>query len=90
MRIVEGNEDMLNIDHLQPKFVPNYAQKSPLTNLLKKDMMFKIEAEQEKYSTFEMSKPVLITDPVLKTLKIGEQTEVHTDASKVGIGAVLL
>lgn len=71
------------------KFVPGYAViAKPLTDLLKKDMSFVFGEKQS--ASFEQLKDSLVADPVLKIYDAAAETEVHTDASKEGYGAVLL
>lgn len=71
------------------KFVPGYALIArPLTDLLKKDVPFVFGEKQS--GSFEQLKGCLVSDPVLKIYDAAAETEVHTDASKEGYGAVLL
>lgn len=71
------------------KFIPGYALTArPLTSLLKKDSRFDFGETQRR--SFEQLKERLVSDPVLKIYDPKAVTEVHTDASKEGYGAVLL
>lgn len=71
------------------KFVPQYATIArPLSQLLKNDIKFTFGKDQ-RY-TFEQLKTILIEDPVLKLYRVGAETEVHTDASRYGLGAILM
>lgn len=71
------------------KFVPQFAVIArPLSQLLKNDVKFVFGEEQEL--AFERLKAMLIRDPVLKLYRVGAETEVHTDASRYGLGAILM
>lgn len=71
------------------KFVPNFLfLAKPLTNLLKKDVKFVFELVHRR--CFEEFKRLLTTEPVLQIFNEHAETELHTDASKDGFGAVLL
>lgn len=71
------------------KFIDSYSViAKPLTNLLKKDNNFKF-GEEEKRS-YEQLKILLSERPVLCLFKQNAYTEIHTDASKEGIGAILM
>lgn len=71
------------------RFVKNFAIIArPLTDLLAKNSKFIWSDEQEK--AFVDIKTVLSKSPVLKVYNPKAITELHTDASSVGIGCVLL
>jgi hypothetical protein len=71
------------------KFIPNFAVKTKsLSDLLKKDSLFKVEDVQ--LNAIKEVKEILAKRPVLKIFEYGLQTELHTDASKDGYGAILL
>ncbi|CAK9802814.1 Transposon Tf2-6 polyprotein [Anthophora quadrimaculata] len=71
------------------KFIAHYSLIArPLTNLLKADTKFRFDSEEQH--AFEQLKIALSSRPVLKLYKIGAETELHTDASKFGYGAILL
>lgn len=71
------------------KFIPGYALIArPLTSLLKKEAQFVFGETQRR--SFEKLKECLVSDPVLKIYDPDAETELHTDASKEGYGAVLL
>lgn len=71
------------------KFIHNYSKKSvPLTDLLRKDRTFCFGVAQ--MTAFEELKTCLITAPILHIFQPDLPTELHTDASKQGYGAVLL
>lgn len=71
------------------KFIAGYATISkPLTSLLQKGVEFVFGEEQR--SSFDELKRCLVTDPVLQIYDESAETELHTDASKYGYGAVLM
>ncbi|GBP13173.1 hypothetical protein EVAR_91282_1 [Eumeta japonica] len=71
------------------RFVEGYATiAKPLSDLLRKENKF--ELKEEALSAFQQLKLVLMKDPVLKLFNVNAITEVHTDASKFGYGAVLM
>jgi transposase InsO family protein len=70
-------------------FHPNYARDSvPLTNLLQKETKFKFGPEQKE--AFAKLKSNVTSDPVLRLYDPDAPTQLHTDASKEGIGSMLL
>lgn len=71
------------------RFVPRFADiASPLTRLLQKDVPFIWTPECEE--AFRQLKFVLTSGPILRHFDRLAPIEVHTDASAVGIGAVLV
>lgn len=72
------------------KFIAGYSMIArPLTNLLKAEAKFKFDACER--DSFERLKLMLINKPVLLNLyRVGVETELHTDASRHGYGAILL
>lgn len=71
------------------KFIPNYARIAhPLQRLMKEDVKFEINDDCR--AAFEELKEKLITPPVLAIFDRSKETELHTDASAVGFGAVLM
>ena len=71
------------------RFIIKYASRAePLTRLMKKDVDFKWGVEQE--SAFQDLKLQLISEPVLQLYNPAAKTELHTDASAMGVGAMLL
>lgn len=85
----KGVQSFLGLIGYFRKFIPQYATIArPLSELLKNGVKFVFESEQRQ--AFEELKAVLINDPVLKLYRVGAETELHTDASKFGLGAILL
>ena len=71
------------------KFRPGYAKKvAPLTNLLRKNVPWVWGAEHSR--VLEDVKQVLSERPVLVVYDPTLVTEVHTDASSIGLGAILI
>ncbi|GBL61482.1 Retrovirus-related Pol polyprotein from transposon 297, partial [Araneus ventricosus] len=71
------------------KFIPKYSTIArPLSDLLKKDRKFKF-GEEERIS-FNQLKLMLAEKPVLRIYNPNYETELHTDASLEGYGAILI
>ncbi|GFY17982.1 retrovirus-related Pol polyprotein from transposon 17.6 [Trichonephila clavipes] len=71
------------------KFIPAYSEiAKPLSDLTRKDNPFMFE--QPQMEAFEKLKKLLTESPVLSIFQQGRTTELHTDASQQGYGAVLL
>lgn len=71
------------------KFIPQYSTTArPFTQLLKDGVRFEFGPEQEH--AFQCLKTSLSRGPVLKLYRTGAETELHTDASKFGLGVILL
>lgn len=71
------------------KFIMNYAAKSaPLSDLLKKDIKFEF-TDTERTAFLEL-KTALSSSPILHIYNPDFETELHTDASAKGYGAILL
>lgn len=71
------------------RFVHNFSIIArPLTNLMKKDCKFRWSEDCEK--AFQLLKEKLTTAPVLALPTEGEGYEVFSDASKNGLGCVLM
>lgn len=71
------------------KFIPCYSTiAKPLSDMLKKDRKFIFNDAQ--IQAFEELKRSLTGDTVLKIYRPEDETEVHTDASQDGYGAVLM
>ncbi|KMQ94326.1 blastopia polyprotein [Lasius niger] len=71
------------------KFIADYSRIArPLSNLLRADAKFNFDAVERE--AFELLKMHLSQQPVLNLYQMGAETELHTDASKYGYGAILL
>ena len=71
------------------KFIQNFARKvAPLTNLLRKNVSWQWAAEQS--NAVREIKEILSTRPLLAIFDPELQTEVHTDASCIRLGAILI
>lgn len=82
-------QSFLGIASYLRKFVANFASTAaPLTDLLKKNMQFTWGQSQEW--AFQSLKHQLTDCPILSHFNEDWTTEVHTDASQVGLGAVLV
>lgn len=60
----------------------------PLTHLLKKDVSWSWGKEQ--HAAFTTLKQKLVEKPTLALYDPSDETELHTDACKLGLGAILL
>jgi len=72
-----------NLSHIQCSLIAR-----PLSNLLKANVKF--EFNEKERCAFLCLKEKLCAKPVLKLYKINAETELHTDASMNGFGAILL
>lgn len=59
----------------------------PLYDLLKKDTVFSFD--QNHFEAFTMLKEKLVSSPTLAIFNPTSETELHTDACKTGLGAML-
>lgn len=83
------NQSFLELTGYFRKYIPNYFLIAcPLTNLLKTNVQFNF-GEKEK-AAFNQLKTVLCERPVLRLYNSKAYTELHTDASIHGNGAILL
>ncbi|GIY47055.1 retrovirus-related Pol polyprotein from transposon 297 [Caerostris darwini] len=86
---VKRVQSFLGLTSYFQKFIPEYSKiAKPLSDLLRKDHPFTMG--QDQIGAFEKLKDLLTRSPVLTIFKQGRTTELHTDASKYGYGAVLL
>lgn len=70
------------------KFVRGYsAIARPLSNLLRANVKFQFDTAER--NAFEQLKIILSEQPILNLYRVGAETELHTDASKYGYGAIL-
>ncbi|UYV79808.1 K02A2.6-like [Cordylochernes scorpioides] len=71
------------------RFIENFAEKAaPLHEVLKKDNKFTWNSDQQ--DAFDSLKKALMSEPVPAYFEEQLPTELHTDASGYGIGAVLV
>lgn len=71
------------------KFVPKYSIIArPLTNLTRSDTRFHFDEDEKR--AFNCLKDALCREPVLRLYRVDAATELHTDASIDGYGAILL
>lgn len=71
------------------RFVPSFSRiAKPLQNLLRRDVGFNFD--QCCHDAFDELKNRLISAPVLPIYNPKKETELHTDASSLGFGAVLM
>ncbi|CAK1603490.1 unnamed protein product [Parnassius mnemosyne] len=86
---IKSLQSFLGLSGYFRKFIKNYSIiAKPLTNLLKKDVEFNFDEECEM--AFNELKRILCSSPVLRIYDPDLTTELHTDASAEGYGAVLL
>ncbi len=73
------------------KFMPNFAEiASPLTDLTKKGQPNKVNWGAPQQKAFVTLKGLLTRDPVLKLPELDKPFVLRTDASDIGLGAILL
>jgi hypothetical protein len=71
------------------EYIPNFSSMAaPITHLLKKGIPFEWTDTQEK--SFEQIKSAMAAEPVRQIFDPNRKCELHTDASTVGNGAILL
>lgn len=81
-------ERLLGLTGYFRKFVPGYALiAKPLHDLTRQNVKFEFGTSQQL--AFEKLKEIITERPVLAMHRYGAETEVHTDASKYGLGAIL-
>lgn len=86
---VHGVRQFLGLVSYFRKFIRGFAElASPLTKLLKKDSKWEWSHDQQQ--AFEQLKSKLINRPVLAIYDYSAETELHTDASRIGLGAILM
>lgn len=73
------------------RFIPRFSTISvPLTDLTRKNQPNKVQWTEECEEAFQTLKDVMCKEPILKSPDFEQHFTVQTDASEVGIGAVLL
>lgn len=88
-RTVKQIQSFLGLTGYFRKFIENYATiAKPLSDVLRNEKVFVFKEEQR--AAFGALKQRLMVNPVLKIYDPEAETELHTDASKHGFGAVLL
>jgi transposase InsO family protein len=85
----EGVRRILGFVQYLAKFIPNLSQvDAPLRILMKSDVPFHWDFEQE--NSFNELKKLCSTPPVLAYFDVKKPVEIECDASKDGLGAVLI
>jgi len=86
---VKEIQSFLGLTNYFRKFIRDYALKSKsLQDLVKKNVEFVFSDQCKK--SFEILKQELSSPPVLHIYNPKAETELHTDASSLGFGAILL
>lgn len=86
---VKDVQSFLGLTGYFRKFMQSYSLVAkPLSDLLRKDVDFQFENKER--DAFNDLKRILTNDPVLKIFDSKHETELHTDASQDGFGAILL
>ena len=87
-RSVNDLQRFLGMINYLGKFIPNLAEHAtPLRNLLKKDVVFKLQKPQ--FDAIENLKTLVTSTPCLKIFDSNLPTRLKTDASSLGLGAFL-
>lgn len=88
-RNIRELRSFLGLSNYFRKFIKDYSVKTkPLQALIKKDVEFVFN--QECMTAFQKLKVELTNPPVLCIYNPAADTELHTDASSLGFGAILL
>ena len=88
-RTVKQLRRFLGLSGYLRQFIEGYSTKAePLTSLLRKDAEYKWTEKQE--TAFQTLKTDITKEPVLQIFDPDLPVELFTDASKVGIGAILM
>lgn len=86
---VKQIEQFLGLTGYFRKFIQGYSTiAKPLSDLKRKEVKFVFGKEQK--AAFEILKKKLCEDPVLRIYRDDAETQLHTDASKAGFGAILM
>ncbi len=87
----KGVRAFLGLAGFYRKFIPNFAEIAvPLTDLTKKGQPNKVEWGDAQENALKSLKQALTSDPILKLPELDKPFILRTDASDVGLGAVLL
>lgn len=86
---VKAVRSFLGLSGYFRKFIQNYSIIArPLSDLLKDKVPFRFDYKERQ--AFERLKSLLSDKPVLRLYKTNAETELHTDACSLGIGAILM
>jgi len=86
---VKQVQSFLGLSGYFRKFIPGYsAIARPLTNLLRANVKFHFGTVEK--DAFKRLKIMLSDKPILNLYRVKAETELHTDASALGYGAILL
>lgn len=86
-RDVKQIQSYLGLTNYFRKFIKDYALKAkPLQRLTGKGVDFKLD--EECVRSFEQLKHELTSPPILRIYNPSAETELHTDASNMGFGAI--
>ncbi|UYV64938.1 hypothetical protein LAZ67_3002511 [Cordylochernes scorpioides] len=89
LKTIKQLQSFLGLTGYFRKFIKNYSiLAKPLSDMLKTNANFMMGPDQKQ--AFQDLKHILTSKPVLKIYQVGARTELHTDASKFGFGAILL
>ena len=81
----------LGLANYYRKFIPNFATiAAPLTDLTKKGMPNKVVWGPAQERAFKTLRDLLTSSPILRLPDLSRQFILRTDASDIGVGAVLL
>lgn len=87
----KGVRSFLGLAGWYRRFVPNFATRAaPLTDLTRKSGSVRVRWEDQHEAAFNDLKEALCSGPVLQSPDFKQPMTVQTDASGVGLGAVLL
>ena len=86
---VKAIQRFIGLANYYRRFVPNFSRiAEPLTRLTRKNTEFVWGPEQQ--SSFDSLQRALTTEPVIAIYDPSKPVVLYTDASKIGIGAVLM
>ncbi|UYV67076.1 hypothetical protein LAZ67_4003830 [Cordylochernes scorpioides] len=89
LKTIKQLQSFLGLTGYFRKFIKNYSIiAKPLSDMLKTNANFMMGPDQKQ--AFQDLKQILTSKPILKIYQVGARTELHTDASKFGFGAILL
>ena len=86
---VKAIQRFVGLANYYRRFIPNFSRiAEPLTRLTRKDRVFEWNIEQQ--TAFDTLKDKLINPPVITIYRPDRPVILHTDASTVGIGSILM